>query len=284
MIKHIYKIKERIYSEQPSETNQSPEYTLKEIKPTYVCGVYYTLPTPVTIPIINEEGEVVGVTTETPDFNISVFYPDFDNELMLYSDTKFSNPKLQGDTLVEMTREEICQSGDLSILIDGEIYQDNKITYKAPPEDMVKPKWVYPDWIEQATEDEITKYVGNLVTKLLYEALAIGCEVTVKGEKHQQTLENEKRRALNEKISGIDLKIASGKEVTVVPWPFKDDGSDTVVMSVDDFRTMALYCFDYGDNCYVAAELLKAKRKIDSTLDDFYAELDNVGSISLKNL
>ena len=67
-------------------------------------------------------------------------------------------------------------------------------------------------------------------------------------------------------------------------WPFKDDGTDTVVMSAEDFKSMALYCFDYGDNCYIAAELLKAKRKIDSTLDDFYAELANVNGISLENL
>jgi len=55
-------------------------------------------------------------------------------------------------------------------------------------------------------------------------------------------------------------------------------------MSVEDFRTMALYCFDYGDNCYIAAELLKAKRKVNSTIDDFYIELKNVKEISLANL
>lgn len=137
---------------------------------------------------------------------------------------------------------------------------------------------------ETATEEEITTYIGNLVTDLLYESLEIGCEVTVNGEKHQQTLADEKRRALLEKVSGIDLKIASGKELSVVAWPFKDDGSDTVVMSVEDFRTMALYCFDYGDNCYIAAELLKAKRKVNSTIDDFYNELKNVDEISLANL
>lgn len=223
--------------------------------------------------------------TLTRDERLKLMFSDWQQgDILVIADKPLKYPKLSGDTLVEMTREEICESGDLSILIDGEVYQDGKITYKAPPEDMVKPKWVYPDWAEQATEGEVTEYIGNLVTKLLYEALAIGCEVTVKGEKHQQTLEDEKRRALNEKISGIDLKIASGREITVVPWPFKDDGTDTVIIPLEEFRNMVLYCFDYGDNCYIAAELLKAKRKVNSTLEDFYAELDNVSGISLENL
>lgn len=204
-------------------------------------------------------------------------------DILVIADQPLKHPKKQGDTLVEMTREEVCESGDLSILELGEVYQDGTIIKKEKPNG-VKIEWEYPNWVEKATEEEITTYIGNLVTDLLYEALEIGCEVTINGEKHQQTLADEKRRALLEKASGIDLKIASGKELSVVAWPFKDDGSDTVVMSVEDFRTMALYCFDYGDNCYIAAELLKAKRKIDSTLDDFYAELANVGSISLKNL
>lgn len=206
-----------------------------------------------------------------------------DGDILVIADQPLKHPKKQGDTLVEMTREEVCESGDLSVLDVGEVYQDGVIIKKEKPNG-VKIEWIYPDYVETATEEEITTYIGNLVTDLLYEALEIGCEVTVNGEKHQQTLADEKRRALLEKVSGIDLKIKAGGEVTVVPWPFKDDGSDTVVMSVEDFRTMTLYCFDYGDNCYIAAELLKAKRKIDSTLDDFYAELANVNRISLENL
>lgn len=225
--------------------------------------------------------------SETPlsyEERISKIFSDWQQgDILVIADQPLKHPKKQGDTLVEMTREEICESGDLSVLDVGEVYQDGTIIKKEKPQG-VKIEWQYPNWVEKATEEEITTYIGNLVTDLLYEALEIGCEVTVNGEKHQQTLADEKRRALLEKVSGIDLKIKAGGEVTVVAWPFKDDGSDTVVMSVEDFRTMALYCFDYGDNCYIAAELLKAKRKIDSTLDDFYAELANVNGISLENL
>lgn len=224
---------------------------------------------------------------ETPlsyEERMSKIFSDWrDGDILVIADQPLKHPKKQGNILVEMTREEVCATGDLSVLDVGEVYQDGTIIKKEKPKG-VKIEWEYPNWVEKATEEEITTYIGNLVTDLLYEALERGCEVTVNGEKHQQTLADEKRRALLEKVSGIDLKIASGKELSVVAWPFKDDGSDTVVMSVEDFRTMALYCFDYGDNCYIAAELLKAKRKIDSTLDDFYTELANVNGISLENL
>lgn len=237
--------------------------------------------------IDGEFGRPIEIPFEIPtrDEMLKQFiFPDWQQgDILVIADSPLKHPKLQGNTLVEMTREEVCESGDLSVLVEGEVYQDGVIIKKEKPKG-VKIEWEYPNWVEKATEEEITTYIGNLVTDLLYEALEIGCEVTVNGEKHQQTLADEKRRTLLEKVSGIDLKIASGKELSVVAWPFKDDGSDTVVMSVEDFRTMALYCFDYGDNCYIAAELLKAKRKIDSTLDDFYTELANVNGISLENL
>ena len=126
--------------------------------------------------------------------------------------------------------------------------------------------------------------MGVLVTKLLYDVMAIGCEVTIQEEKHQQSLDDDKRKALNERISGFDLAQELGTPVSQVAWPFKDDGTDTVVMSVDEFKQMTLYCLGYGEKCYLAAELLKAKRKVNSTINDFYNELKNVGEISLENL
>ena len=75
----------------------------------------------------------------------------------IVTDKLLCNPIIDPKTMEarEATREELCELGRLNILDVGEVYQDGKITYKAPPEDMLKPKWVYPDWVEQATEDEI---------------------------------------------------------------------------------------------------------------------------------
>ncbi len=48
-------------------------------------------------------------------------------DILVIADYPLKHPKLQGDTLVEMTREEICESGDLSILVDGEYFENGKI-------------------------------------------------------------------------------------------------------------------------------------------------------------
>lgn len=87
---------------------------------------------------------------------LKLIFSDWQNEdILVISDFVLQYPKLSGDTLIEMTREEICKSGDLSILRDGEIWQDGVIIYKELPKDMLKPKWVYPEWVESATQDEI---------------------------------------------------------------------------------------------------------------------------------
>ena len=188
-----------------------------------------------------------------------------------------------------MTREEkILKLGMEELLEDGEYIQDGKLIVVKYDEKLgyLKRTWNKEThiWYEGATEEEITEHMGVLVTKLLYDVMAIGCEVTIQEEKHQQSLDDDKRKALNERISGFDLAQELGTPISQVAWSFRDDGTDTVVMSVDEFKQMTLYCLGYGEKCYLAAELLKAKRKVNSTIDDFYNELKNVGEISLANL
>ena len=183
----------------------------------------------------------------------------------------------------EYYKNSVIYIGDMKLngypIVDG-----NSIRAIPIPDGILKPKLNNNEIIEGATEEEITEHMGVLVTKLLYDVMAIGCEVTIKNEKHQQILDDDKRKALNERISGFNLAKELGSQITQVAWPFKDDGTDTVVMSVDEFKQMALYCLGYGEKCYLAAELLKAKRKVNSTIDDFYNELKNVDGISLENL
>ncbi|WP_286033746.1 hypothetical protein [Fusobacterium necrogenes] len=185
-----------------------------------------------------------------------------------------------------LRENEVEYNNNLITLEEGWYIQDNELIKIEKPLDMVKSVFNKETckWEETATEEEIIKYIGNIVTDLLYEALTIGCEVTIKEEKHQQSLSDDKRKALNERISGFNLAQELGSPITQVAWPFKDDGTDTVIMSVDEFKQMALYCLGYGEKCYLAAELLKAKRKVNPTIEDFYTELANVGSISLENL
>lgn len=214
----------------------------------------------------------------------SEYLENWDNDTMIASDIYYAYPILDNGEIREKTREEkIKLDNKTELLINGEVYQEGAIIKKEKPQG-VKIEWIYPNWIETASDDEITEYIGKNITKLLYEVLSIGCEVTINGEKHQQSLSDEKRKALTERISGFKLAEELGSPITHVAWSFKDDGTDTVVMTTDEFKQMSLYCLNYGDKCYIAAELLKAKSNINTTLEDFYSELEYIDEINLENL
>lgn len=243
--------------------------------------------------IYNKELVLIGqpYITSYEDFvsNPQGFYPAWDEENMYVSKDKLQYPIIDKETnlIREKTQEELKLEGIIE-LDDGEYIEDGKLIIVEYDEKLgyLKRMWNKEThiWYEGATEEEITEHMGVLVTKLLYDVMTIGCEVTIQEEKHQQSLDDDKRKALNERISGFDLAQELGTPVSQVAWPFKDDGTETVVMSVDEFKQMTLYCLGYGEKCYLAAELLKAKRKVNSTIDDFYNELKNVDEISLANL
>ena len=233
---------------------------------------------------------IIGLNYDYEDFkkNPILYYPDW-NTSYYATTNKYDHPIVDDDNIIrEMTREKILKLGMEELLEDGEYIQDGKLIVVEYDEKLgyLKRTWNKEThiWYEGATEEEITEHMGVLVTKLLYDVMAFGCEVTIQEEKHQQSLDDDKRKALNERISGFDLAQELGTPVSQVAWSFKDDGTDTVVMSVDEFKQMTLYCLGYGEKCYLTAELLKAKRKVNSTIDDFYNELKNVDEISLANL
>lgn len=242
--------------------------------------------------IYNKELKLIGqpYVTNYEEFieNPQEFYPIWNEEGMYASKDKLQYPIIDKETnlIREKTQEELKLEGIIE-LDDGEYIEDGKLIVVEYDEKLgyLKRMWNKEThiWYEGATEEEITEHMGVLVTKLLYDVMAIGCEVTIQEEKHQQSLDDDKRKALNERISGFDLAQELGTPVSQVAWSFKDDGTETVVMSVDEFKQMTLYCLGYGEKCYLAAELLKAKRKVNSTIDDFYAELANVDEISLAN-
>lgn len=80
-----------------------------------------------------------------------------DGDILIIARQPLRYPKILGNTLVEMTREEVCATGDLSILEIGEVYQDGKIIIKEKPNG-IDIQWEYPDWVEKATDlDKVQK-------------------------------------------------------------------------------------------------------------------------------
>lgn len=241
--------------------------------------------------IYNKELELIGqpYITSYDDFvsNPQGFYPTWDEENMYVSKDKLQYPIVEDNLLREKTQKELKLEGIIE-LDDGEYIEDGKLIVVEYDDKLgyLKRMWNKEThiWYEGATEKEIAEHMGVLVTKLLYDVLAIGCEVTIQEEKHQQSLEKSKREALDEQIGGIKLAEELGEHITMIMWPFKDDGSDTITMAINEFKQMVFECHNYGQSCYIAAELLKVKRKVNSTIDDFYNELKNVKEISLANL
>lgn len=91
-------------------------------------------------------------------------------DILVIADNPLKHPKLQNGTLVEMTREEICSTGDLSILVDGEIY-GNGVIKTIPRIDGIKVEWQYPNWVETATLEEQLEYYKQEILKANRELL-----------------------------------------------------------------------------------------------------------------
>lgn len=80
-------------------------------------------------------------------------YPDWTSD-MIATEKHFSNPKIVDGTLEEKTRVDLVNEG-LEELRLGEVIQGDEIIYIPCPAGLFKPKWVSPEWIEEATEEEI---------------------------------------------------------------------------------------------------------------------------------
>ena len=173
-------------------------------------------------PTYTEDGQEIPFVMPTRDEMLKLYiFPEWQvGDILVIANQPLKHPKLQGDTLVEMTREEVCKSGDLSILTDGEVYQDGKITYKAPPEDMLKPKWIYPDWIEQATEDEISL---NQIQTMYSEYSSMDMPSVVKEMESQDPAIAEEFLTMLIKLRTMASQISEGMSVlSVLPEPSKE--------------------------------------------------------------
>ena len=112
--------------------------------------------------IYNKNLEIVSQPwcKDLQTFNNNPFrYFKYWNDDCYASTVKFNRPIWDNGTVREMTREEICESGDLSVLNDGEVWEDNEIKV-IPRPDGLKIEWIYPNWLETATDSEI--YIDTL--------------------------------------------------------------------------------------------------------------------------
>lgn len=83
-------------------------------------------------------------------------YPNLNNENAVVTEFKMMHPTWTGKELREMTREELCATGDMSVLGEGEIYSDGKIkAVPNPSDEYLRYVWVNNKWVLQTTKEEL---------------------------------------------------------------------------------------------------------------------------------
>ncbi|WP_297488356.1 hypothetical protein [uncultured Cetobacterium sp.] len=117
------------------------------------------------------EGVPVASTFEEFKTNPIEFYPDWNIDNNIASDTLINNPILDGDIIREKTREEqILLDNKLELLQDGEYLENNKIIIIHAPENLFKKKWnkLLNIWEEGANESEIQNEILKLMDEYTF--------------------------------------------------------------------------------------------------------------------
>lgn len=114
----------------------------------------------IVIYIYNKAELIASVYTESyEEFNKTpqVFYPEW-NSLYYASLVKYNKPIWDNGVVRNMTREEICNTGDLSVLFDGEYYENGKIIKVEYNQELgyLRPTWnrELKQWLDGATDLE----------------------------------------------------------------------------------------------------------------------------------
>lgn len=222
--------------------------------------------------------------SETPlskEERLRMIFSDWqDGDVLVIADSTLKYPKKQGNTLVEMTREEVCESGDLSVLEQGEVYQGGKITKKEVPDDMIKPEWIYPEWVEKATPEEIKSYYYDLINNYKADILENGYTyIHTDKTSHQQKCREKDLALLGNAIAAQeDMKAFGSGEGLKVSWSFND--GDVIQMSENELKKLRIdgsifvqYLFN------VEAQLKASEPNIQLTLIMVQDMIDKVSDV-----
>lgn len=199
-------------------------------------------------------------------------------DILVIADSPLKYPKVQGDTLVEMTKEEVCESGDLSILQDGEIFEGGKIITVLAPKNLLKKIWdkELHVWKEGATEEEIKEFYFSQINKFKAEILETGFDFNT----HQQKCREKDLALLGNAVSALDdmQMFAITQEEKHVNWAFNDN--DIVNMTETELRKMRIAGAVFINTVYgVEAQLKSSEPNISLKKEDFIAKVDELSEV-----
>lgn len=256
--------------------DKTPKYEYPEDYDSSIDGEFGR---PVEIPFVMPSRDEMIKQFIFPDWQVG--------DIIVIADSPLKHPKRQGDTLVEMTREEVCATGDLSVLDIGEVYQDGKITKVDVPKGMLKPTWEYPRWVEKATSEELTEKYHSIIDEQKEELLELG--YLFRGNR-QKVRENDKSW-LSLRIQAMTIDALMKKQITPVYELLVDksalakegwviDTGDVVFYDVLDLVEMLSEGSEWSSALFKAEQVLKAKSpNLLITIDDFRAEIEKLTTI-----
>lgn len=160
-------------------------------------------------------------------------FPDWQQgDILVIADQPLKYPKKQGDTLVEMTREEVCESGDLSVLVEGEVYQSGTIKTISIPDNLFSPKWEYPNWVESMPQEEQEDYHNKLIDTLKAELLEDGFIYPDKTKvSHQQ-------KCRDKDLSYLGNAIASMEDASIPTMKWYFNNRDMLELTLEEMKSL----------------------------------------------
>lgn len=203
-----------------------------------------------------------------------IFFDWKSGDILVIADTPLKHPKLSGDTLVEMTREEVCATGDLSVLADGEVFEDNQIKIIPIPEELFKPKWEYPNWIEGMSDEEKENIHNQLIDTLKAELLEDGYIYEDKARaNHQQKCRDKDLSYLGNAISSME-----DASIPNIKWYFNN--GDMLELTLEEMKGLRANGAIFINSVFRIEAQLKAEEPTKSlTLDMFRDKIDAISTI-----
>lgn len=216
--------------------------------------------------------------SETPlsyEERIAKIFSDWqEGDILVIADQPLKYPKLQGDTLVEMTIEEVCESGDLSVLDVGEVYQDGKIIKKEPSDDLFSPKWEYPNWIESMPQEEQEEYHNKLIDVLKAELLEDGFIYADKAKtSHQQ-------KCRDKDLSYLGNVIASMTDASIPTMKWYFNNGDMLELSLEDMKGLRVNGAIFLSVVFgIEAQMKSEQPTKNITLEMFKDKVDTISQV-----
>ena|GEM_PF-712246 len=97
------------------------------------------------------------------------YFPQYEGKDIIVSEVLYANPTVENGEIREKTKEELVGEGQVSLLNDGEFYENDKIHFVSIPPTIFNPKWdnVKNEWVESATLAELQSYFMSELQKYM---------------------------------------------------------------------------------------------------------------------